>query len=150
MIIFHGSNTVVQTPKIVTYGYYKDFGFGFYCTNFERQAQRWALTKNKFHIVNSYLYTPNDNLKHLHFSEMNDSWLDFIASCRLGKEHDYDIVEGPMANDTIWDYVEDFVRGNISREAFWALAKFRYPTHQIVFCTDNALKTISYNGSYTL
>lgn len=48
-------------------------------------------------------------------------------------EHDFDIVEEPMVDDTIWDYVEDFMKGNISREAFWVLAKFKYQTHQIVF-----------------
>ncbi|SEA33250.1 Protein of unknown function [Lachnospiraceae bacterium NK3A20] len=53
-----------------------------------------------------------------------------------------------MADDQIWDYVEDFARGNISREAFWALAKFKHPTHQIVFCTPGALETLSYVGGY--
>ncbi len=32
---------------------------------------------------------------------MTDEWLDFIVSCRSGISHGYDIVEGPMANDTI-------------------------------------------------
>ena len=47
--------------------------------------------------------------------------------------HTYDIVEGPMADDQIWDYVEDYTADKISKEAFWALVKFKYPTHQIVF-----------------
>lgn len=34
-----------------------------------------------------------------------------------------------------------------SREAFWKLVKFNYPTHQIVFCTEEALKTLKYKGS---
>ena len=34
---------------------------------------------------------------------------DFIADCRNGSLHDYDIVEGPMADDTIWNYVNDFL-----------------------------------------
>ncbi len=55
-----------------------------------------------------------------------------------------------MADDTIWNYVEDFVKDNISRTAFWELVKFKYPTHQIVFCTEAALKQISYEGSYSL
>lgn len=55
-----------------------------------------------------------------------------------------------MADDTIWNYVEDFVKDNISRTAFWELVKFKYPTHQIVFCTEVALKQISYEGSYSL
>lgn len=150
MQIFHGSSVIVQNPKIITNGHYKDFGFGFYCTSFERQAQRWALSRKKEHIVNIYEYLQDEMLDVLKFEEMTDEWLDFIASCRRGVDHHYDIVEGPMANDTIWDYVEDFARGDISREAFWALAKFRYPTHQIVFCTEKALETIRYNRSYVL
>ncbi len=81
---------------------------------------------------------------------MTDEWLDFIVSCRSGKDHDFDIVEGPMADDTIWDYVEDFIRGNITREAFWVLAKFKYPTHQIVFCTQKALDGLKYVRSYVV
>lgn len=78
------------------------------------------------------------------FPEMSDEWLDFIAICRSGKHHDYDIVEGPMADDTIWNYVNDFLSGDISREAFWALAKFKHPTHQISFHTEVALKCLSF------
>ncbi len=81
---------------------------------------------------------------------MNDEWLDFVATCRHGDFHDYDIVEGPMADDNVWDYVEDFISGRISREAFWVLAKFKHPTHQILFCTDRALKTLSFKSYYQL
>jgi hypothetical protein len=55
-----------------------------------------------------------------------------------------DLVEGPMANDTIWNYVNDFVSGAISREAFWALAKFRHPTHQVCFHTPATLGCIRF------
>ena len=43
--LYHGSNVVVGTPKIMLNGHYKDFGYGFYCTRLEKQAKRWALTK---------------------------------------------------------------------------------------------------------
>lgn len=55
-----------------------------------------------------------------------------------------------MADDQIWDYVEDLANDRISREAFWALVKFRYPTHQIVFCTDKALEKVKFKSSYSL
>ncbi len=71
-------------------------------------------------------------------------------SSRRGITHTYDIVEGPMADDTIWNYVDDFARGLITRTAFWELVKFKYPTHQIVFCTEEALKCLSYQRSYSL
>lgn len=42
-ILFHGSNVIVRNPKILENGFYKDFGYGFYCTQFEKQAKRRAL-----------------------------------------------------------------------------------------------------------
>ena len=150
MELFNGSNVIVQKPKVLTNGHYKDFGYGFYCTNLEKQAIKWALTKRKSHVVNVYEYKKNVDLKICSFPEMTEEWLDFVVNCRKGIEHEYDIVEGPMADDTIWDYIEDFTRGNISREAFWALVKFKYPTHQIVFCTEKALSTLDYGRSYQL
>lgn len=76
--------------------------------------------------------------------------LKFIVNCRLGLRHEYDIVEGLMADDMIWDYVEDYMVARISKTAFWELVKFKYPTHQIVFCTEKPLQTIKFEGSYAL
>ena len=92
--------------------------------------------------MNVYSYTENKNLNCLIFKEMSDEWLDFVVSSRQGIRHEYDIVEGPMADDTIWNYVDDF--------AFWELVKFKYPTHQIVFCTEATLKCLEYDRSYEL
>ena len=79
-IVYHGSNVEVSIPRILQNGFYKDFGYGFYCTSFEKQAKRWAMT----------------------------------------------------------------------RDAFWGLVRFNYPTHQIVFCTETALKTLTFEGSEAL
>jgi len=145
-ILSHGSNATVENPVIQVSGFYQDFGYGFYCTRFEKQAIRWALTKRGGHIVNTYCYKRDPNLRVLQFEKMTDDWLDFVSDGRRGIQHGYDIVEGPMADDTIWDYVEDFLEGAISREAFWELAKFKYPAHQIVFCTGRALSTLAFKG----
>ncbi|MBR4027613.1 MAG: DUF3990 domain-containing protein [Lachnospiraceae bacterium] len=150
MELYHGSNVEVQKPKILANGFYKDFGYGFYCTKIKKQAERWALTKKGNHVINGYIYNENKTLNILKFSEMTEEWLDFIVDCRSGINHSYDIVEGPMADDTIWDYIEDFIRGNITREAFWVLVKFKYPTHQIVFCTEKSLEMLNFEGSYSL
>lgn len=151
MKLYHGSNIEVINPEIRKVGYHKDFGYGFYCTIYEKQAQRWALTKRPDHIVSVYEHRqPVIDCKVLTFQKMTDEWLDFVVECRRGVVHDYDIVEGPMADDTIWDYVEDFIAGNITREAFWVLVKFKYPTHQIVFCSERALKSLSFLNSYAL
>ena len=86
-------------------------------------------------------------MKILKFNEMTDEWLDFIVDCRLEKAHDYDIVEGPMADDTIYNYVQGFIDGKFSRNLFWELAKFKYPTHQISFHTIKALNCLTYDRS---
>ena len=49
-----------------------------------------------------------------------------------------------MADDTIFNYVQNFVDGKISREAFWELARFKRPTHQISFHTARALATLAF------
>ena len=149
-VIYHGSNTAVENPRILVNGHYKDFGYGFYCTNIEKQAKRWALTRRGASVVSHYQYTSNAQLKICQFSEMTEEWLQFVVECRSGIEHDYDIVEGPMADDQIWNFVEGFIDGRISRRAFWELVKFNYPTHQVVFCTEAALKTLTFKRSETL
>lgn len=146
-LLYHGSNVIVGNPRILINSHYKDFGYGFYCTNIEKQAKRWAITKQGKSYINKYIYQKSHSLKSLVFETMTEEWLEFVVNCRLGKEHEFDIVEGPMADDQIWDYVEDYIEGNISKAAFWELVKFKYPTHQIVFCTEEALKMLKYEGS---
>lgn len=147
MILFHGSREIVEYPEVRKSMFNKDFYFGFYCTSYKEQAERWATRYGKRGYINSYKYVPNEQLKYLKFENMTEEWLDFIVACRLGKPHTYDIVEGPMANDTIFNYVQNFIDKKISRVAFWELAKFNHPTHQISFHTISALDTLTFQGS---
>ena len=144
MTLYHGSNMVVRKPEVRKTAYTKDFSWGFYCTKNYEQAARWARKNERNGVVNVYEYAESTSLRIKKFPEMSDEWLDCIADCRAGKHHNYDIVEGPMADDTIWNYVNDFLSGDISREAFWALAKFRHPTHQISFHTAAALACLTF------
>jgi hypothetical protein len=142
-ILYHGSGEVVEFPEIRKTKYTKDFSWGFYCTESYEQAYRWAERRHRQGKVNVYVYTENPKLRMKKFSGMSDEWLDFIAQCRKGAIHDYDIVEGPMADDTIWNFVNDFLNGTISREVFWEYAKFKHPTHQISFHSLRALDCIN-------
>lgn len=144
MILYHGSREIVKWPEIRIQKYNKDFYFGFYCTIYAEQAKRWATRYGGTGYVNEYQYTKNEDLNIKIFPQMTEEWLDFIVACRLGKAHSYDIVEGPMADDTIFNYVQNFVDGKISREAFWDLAKFKKPTHQISFHTAKALTSLKF------
>ena len=147
MILYHASKEVVEFPEIRKTKYTKDFSWGFYCTNNYAQATRWANRGKGIPVINSYEYEEDSDLKIKKFEKMSDEWLDFIGECRNGRVHNYDIVEGPMANDTVWNYVNDFLQGTISRKQFWTLAEFKYPTHQISFHSMAALNCLKFEGS---
>lgn len=145
-IVYHGSYCEVKEPKIIEEKYSKDFGKGFYCTILSEQAEKWA-KKYETPVINMYEYNENEKLNIKEFTVMTEEWLDFIINCRSGKTHEYDIVIGAMADDQVYNYINDLMSGNITREAFWELAKFRHPTHQIAFCTEKSLKCIKFVGT---
>lgn len=146
MTVYHGSYTTVESPRIIKGKNTKDFGTGFYCTIIREQAERWARRYNSG-MVNTYTVRMDTRLKILEFKEMTEEWLDFIIDCRHGKPHDYDIVIGAMANDQIYNFIADYIDGIITREQFWVMAKFKYPTHQISFCSPAALQCLDFVSS---
>lgn len=146
-MLYHASGDIVEFPEVRKSKYSKDFSWGFYCLKDYEQAKRWARRNRKTPTINYYTYIENKDCKILRFSEMNDEWLNFIAKCRSGFVHDYDLVEGPMADDTIWNYVNDYLLGDISRSAFWELAKYKHPTHQISFHTLKAINCLKFERS---
>ena len=150
MIIHHGSKSIVKRPKIIRAKFSKDFGTGFYCTDIKQQAVRWATRYPGRAVLNIYEYNENYSLNKLEFTHMTEDWLDCIVSCRAGMEHNFDIVIGPMADDQIYNYINEFVEGRITKAAFWELAKFAYPTHQIAFCSEKSLKSIKFVEEVTL
>lgn len=145
LTVYHGGYIPIQVPEIRIGRNTKDFGPGFYCTIIKEQAQRWARRyENK--VVSIYDVRLDTRLDIKEFREMSEEWLDFIIACRNGTAHSHDIVIGAMADDQIYNYISDYMEGVITREQFWVLAKFKYPTHQINFCTREALKCLSYRG----
>ena len=145
MTVYHGGYMAVEHRQIGIGRNTKDFGTVFYCTVIKEQAQRWA-RRYDVGIVSIYEVRLNMALKIKEFKDMTDEWLDFIIECRSGKTHGYDIVIGAMADDQIYNYISDYIDGVITREQFWVLAKFKYPTHQINFCTEESLKCLEYRG----
>lgn len=122
MTVYHGSYTTKVVPEIIKGKNTKDFGPGFYCTVIREQAERWA-KRYDTPVVNIYTVRMNTSLKILEF---------------------YDLVIGAMANDQIYNYIADYIDGIITREQFWSLARFKYPTHQINFCSSESLKCLAF------
>lgn len=160
-ILFHGSLEEIKFPTDDrTTSRSTDFGDGFYLTEIQKQAEKWAI--NKFHkamnkgwknakpIVNIYSLDRGkvlNEFKTKYFSKMTNEWLDFIISNRNHEENIYDYVEGPMSDDKIYNFVNDLLQGNITRQEFWEKAAFKYPTHQIMIRND-AIYCLNFINSY--
>lgn len=132
MTVYHGGYIPVESPAVRVGKHTKDFGEGFYGTIIREQAQRWA-KRYDTPIVSIYDVRLKSDLQIKEYKEMTNEWLDFIIDCRSGKKHSYDIVIGAMADDQIYNYVSDYMDGSITREQFWVLAKFKYPTLRLIF-----------------
>ena len=145
MLVYHGTILEIKEPKIITTEIGRDFGFAFYTTDIKEQAERWA-KRYDTPCVTSYSILLDESLSILEFKTMTEEWLDFIVDCRGGKPHNYDVVIGAMADDQIYNFISDFMEGVITREQFWVLARFKYPTHQIALCSEKALACIKFES----
>ena len=85
------------------------------------------------------------DMKVLRFDGYTDEWLDFVVLNRRNESetpaHDYDIVEGPVADDRVTLRVDDFMEGLITREQFMGELVYN-PSHQICFCTVKSLHAL--------
>ena len=91
-------------------------------------------------------------LKTLHFDDYNDDWFNFVVLNRINlneeQAHDYDIVEGPVADDRINREINKYIDGIISKEKFLNDLIY-YPSHQICFCTVQSLQVLSLSKGRT-
>lgn len=148
-IIYHGSYIKTEFPIIYKTKYPKDFSFGFYCTLIKEEAENLAINFNT-PVVNIYKVTNLNALNIKIFEDYNDEWLEFVMNCRNGKTHNYDVVIGPIADDTIYDYIEAYTQGQMNTKKFFQSMNLKYPNHQISFHTIKALNCINFIKSYQL
>jgi len=151
MTVYHGSYTKITKIDLSKCEPRKDFGKGFYVTSIPRQAEIWAERMAKKYgqkgVVTEFTFYENaftDGVhKVLRFDGCDEKWLDFVAlNRRLDSPipaHDYDIVEGPVADDRISRKIDHYIAGKIPREKFLNMLRHEEPTHQICFCTADSL-----------
>lgn len=141
--VYHGSTEVISNPLVHVGRENLDFGKGFYVTDIQKQAKTWAEVKSRYQmvaegIINEYQFDFDNAIKEYRykkFEKYDKEWLHFIVDSRDGKKvwHDYDIIEGGVANDRVIDTVEAYKAGQISEEmALRELAKHQ-PNNQICF-----------------
>lgn len=150
MRVYHGSTHIVEFPSVRIKNNTKDFSWGFYCSNDLKATKIWTMKHKELPILNVYDYKEVDTLNILEFKEMNDEWLEFIQKCRRGFVHHYDMVIGPMLDDSVKEEVEQFFKGKFSRGELWERLQDKKPVNLITFHTVRALTHLKYIGSINL
>ena len=128
MKLYHGSYMKIDKIDLAKAKPYKDFGRGFYATKNFTQARFWAERLGRENgtegIVSEFEFDEyayeDDSLKVLVFKEYDEQWLDFIVLNRPGRTqaHDYDLEEGPVADDKVQNRIVDYLNGGITKTAF--------------------------------
>jgi hypothetical protein len=151
MKVYHGSYRKIDKIDLSKCEKHKDFGQGFYVTNIYAQAVKWANRIGRKHHVNGEVteFTffesafTDKKYKSLQFLDYNDAWLDFVVINRDFNSpvpaHDYDLVEGPVADDWVTARIDAYLRGDITKKDFLDKLHYHKPTHQICFCTVKSL-----------
>ena len=145
--VFHGSYTTVDRPDLSFSRKTLDFGAGFYVTPVREQAVSWARRwrlRNLPAFINSYAYhdelLPQLNVRVKDFPVYDREWLRFVADNRAGRQQDlYDIVQGGIANDRVFNTLELFFSGLISEEEALDRLKYERPNHQICICRQDLI-----------
>lgn len=151
MIVYHGSNMVVDHPDV--YHSYRDldFGRGFYVTTVKEQAEKWAkrkagFPKNQAEAVLN-VYEMAEDLAGFAFKDFGDdldSWIDFVCRCRDGDQgyHAFDLIKGKVANDKVFRVVDMYHNGIWDKSR--ALKEIRvYPAYdQIAFISQTAVNEL--------
>lgn len=158
MRLYHGSDILVTNPEIEKGRPYKDFGKGFYLSDNLQQAhnmasQTAALSLNAVPVVSTYEFRESamtdGTLDVKCFDTYTEEWAEFVLHNRDRKTpqpfHHYDIVYGPIADDSVVRQMRRFELGDITMEEL--MRELRYPkgiTFQYFFGSDKALQTLTF------
>lgn len=92
MILYHGSNVEVRSPKIIKAKRLLDFGTGFYLTSDYEQAKKWAIrttARREEGVPTITIFNIDENefdeLNILNFKGADKEWLRYVSVNRTDK-----------------------------------------------------------------
>lgn len=140
--LYHASTVRVEQPDTQHSRPNLDFGCGFYLTALRSQAESYAerfKRRGKSAILNEYELDqdmPGFELKR--FDTYDEEWLDYVATCRKGltPPQRYDAVEGGVANDKVFNTVDLYFAGIITKQEALGRLCHERPNHQICLLSD--------------
>ncbi|SKB94905.1 Protein of unknown function [Lachnospiraceae bacterium] len=136
MIVYHGSDHIIEHPIFNGSKRTNDYGYGFYTTESIELAKEWACSENRDGFSNKY----NADLDGLNVLNLTDSqynilnWLAILTKYRTYWQNGsiaeeaknylqknffidpstYDVIIGYRADDSYFSFAQDFVAGTIS------------------------------------
>jgi hypothetical protein len=156
MLVYHGSYTLIDEIDLEKCRPYTDFGKGFYVTKYKHHAENWAKKSGEHYntdgCITVFNYIDSSFVDYIckkkYFNGYTEEWLDFIVNNRnidsIEQAHDFDIIEGPVANDKVQNKLQYYLTGKISKNDFLKELTYHEETHQICFCTIASLQTLKY------
>ena len=166
MIVYHGSDHIIETPLYNGSKRTNDYGYGFYTTENKELAMEWACSDNRDGFANTYEL----NTDGLHILNLNDSqytilnWLAVLTKYRsywqsgsvaeeaknyLQKNFfvdpsGYDIVIGYRADDSYFSFAQDFVSGAISLRKLSEAMRLGKLGEQVVLKSEKSFSQIRF------
>ena len=166
LIIYHGSQQIVEIPEFGIGKNYNDYGQGFYCTESIELAKEWAcpikndgysnkyimhfdgmnvmhLTKGKFNILNWLAIL----LAHRKFditSPVGNNARDFILERFMPDTTGVDVMIGYRADDSYFSFAEDFVNNTISLRDLNLAMQLGTLGEQVVLLSERSFKQIEF------
>ena len=162
MTLYHGSDQIIKIPSLLPSPRTLDFGTGFYTTTnkeqaidfavkvYERSIREGSAPQGKFvSIYEADFEAMQKALDILHFESPNEAWFDFVIANRrsIWQGKKYDVIYGPVANDTIYRTLIAFEAGEVSKSETIARLKVRQLFDQMTFTSEKSLSFLKFSDS---
>lgn len=151
--VYHGSLEEVRNPEIRLPNRSLDYGYGFYTTTSYEQARKLVerrMKDNNASIGYVNIYELDDEfikrMRLLIFEKPTEEWVNFVMKNRTerGFAHDYDIVYGPVADDSVYTQFTLYEGGIISMPTLIQELKTYKLVDQYLFHTEESLRAIRF------
>ena len=152
MILFHGTNTDIETIDLSRSLNHKDFGKGFYLTDSRETAIRMATKKAHLFGGKATLISYEFDESALHSDlkvkvfpkKATVEWFVFVDANRDRKNklplHDYDIIVGPIADDGVVVQITNYRQNIFTAEQAAIGLQDKFLDQQYYFGSEKALR----------
>jgi hypothetical protein len=153
--LYHGSNQKFDTIDLTKSKDKRDFGRGFYTTTLREQAEEWAEALfDRYKGDGVFIYEMEleltEELSVKNYEGLSEEWLHMVQKNRIlgGIQHNYDIVQGPVANDKTARTIALYIAGIINTNEAIERLKYSKINNQVSIHTPIALTQIKIIRKY--